>query len=138
VVRDAARRVRGIESVVASLADELVDRGHDVVLVGAGRPRTRAQRFVAVYDEPPSERIGAGVPEVVFAAAAARALDDADVDVVHDHSLAGPLLAASRAAPTVMTMHGPVAGEHGDYVESLGRWVASSRSATRSGGSARR
>ena len=35
----------GIEWVVALLADGLVDRGHDVTLVGAGNSATRA-RFV--------------------------------------------------------------------------------------------
>jgi hypothetical protein len=43
----------GIESMVADLVDGLVAKGHDVTLIGAGRPGTGAQRFVATFDEPP-------------------------------------------------------------------------------------
>ena len=41
----------GIEAVLAQLADGLVDRGHDVTLIGAGRPGTRAT-FIPTFDEP--------------------------------------------------------------------------------------
>ncbi|WP_136520160.1 glycosyltransferase family 4 protein [Cellulomonas telluris] len=113
----------GIESVVADLVDQLVARGHEVTLVGAGRHRTAAQRFVQVFPEPPSHRLGTPAPEVIHAAAAAEALDGLDVDLVHDHTLAGPLLARGRAVPTVVTMHGPVTGEQGDYHRRLGRTI---------------
>jgi len=110
----------GTEAVVASLVDALADRGHEVTLIGAGRHRTRATRFHAVYDEPPSHRLGTPMPEVVAAAEAARVLDELEVDLVHDHTLAGPLLARGRSVPTLVTMHGPVTGEAGDYHERLG------------------
>ena len=113
----------GIESMVADLVDTLADTGHEVMLIGAGRHRTSAARFVAVYDTPPSERLGTPVPEVLHAARAAAALRELDVDVVHDHSLAAPLLAAGRGTPTVVTMHGPVDGELGDYFAALGEAV---------------
>jgi glycosyltransferase involved in cell wall biosynthesis len=112
----------GIEAVVAGLADGLVDRGHDVTLIGAGPPGTRA-RYIPVYDEPQSQRIGEAIPEVVHAAATARLLADLDVDVVHDHTLAGPLTACSRRAPTVVTAHGCVTGEPGRYLRELGKAV---------------
>jgi glycosyltransferase involved in cell wall biosynthesis len=110
----------GTESVVAALVDQLSERGHEVTLIGSGRHRTRAARFVRVFEEPPSERLGDPVPEVLHAARVEAALRGLDVDIVHDHSLAGPLLARSRAVPTVATMHGPVTGELGDYYASLG------------------
>ena len=113
----------GIEAMVAGLVDQLVARGHHVTLIGAGRHRTRAQRFAAVFDEPPSALLGTPVPEVQAAAEAARVLDDLDVDLVHDHTLAGPLLARGRDVPTVATMHGPVTGANGDYFARLGRTV---------------
>lgn len=113
----------GTEAVVAGLVDALVDRGHEVTLVGSGRHRTKAQHFVPVYDEPPSALLGTPMPEVQAAAVAAAALEDADVDLVHDHSLAGPLLSRSRAVPTVVTMHGPADGPNGLYFETLGRTV---------------
>jgi len=117
------RAYGGTEAVVASLVDGLVDRGHEVTLVAAGRHATKANRFHAVYPEPPSGRLGTPMPEVIAAAEAARAIDELDVDIVHDHTLAGPLLARGRRQPTVVTMHGPVAGENGDYHERLGRSI---------------
>lgn len=113
----------GIEAVVAGLVDQLAARDHEVVLVGAGRPHTRAAEFVPVFDPPPSGLLGTPLPEVVQAAAAAAAIDRSGVDVVHDHTLAGPLLARGRRVPTVTTMHGPVEGELGRYYELLGDTV---------------
>jgi glycosyltransferase involved in cell wall biosynthesis len=110
----------GTEAVVAGLVDRLVDRGHEVTLVASGEHRTRAQHFVPIYDEAPSELLGNPMPEVQTAAVAARALTDLDVDLVHDHSLAGPLLARTRTAPTVVTLHGPATGPNGHYFEALG------------------
>jgi glycosyltransferase involved in cell wall biosynthesis len=113
----------GTEAVVAALVDGLVARGHHVTLVASGRHRTAAQRFVPVFDDPPSAELGDPMPEVIHAAATDAALAGLDVDVVHDHSLAGPLLARGREVPTVLTMHGPVTGRSGEYYERLGRAV---------------
>jgi glycosyltransferase involved in cell wall biosynthesis len=110
----------GIESIVADLVDQLAERGHEVTLIGAGRHLTRAAHFVAVFERPPTERLGTPVPEVLHAAAVAEALRDLEVDLVHDHTLAGPLLAEGRDVPTVVTMHGPVTGDLGDYYRRLG------------------
>src|SRR4051794_25619109 len=104
----------GIEEVVGELTRTLVARGHDVTLVAAGRDGTPAT-FLRTYEEPPSERLGDPLPEVLHAAAASRLLRGLDVDIVHDHTLAGPLTAAGRSVPTVVTVHGPVAGEPGEY-----------------------
>ncbi|WP_022882097.1 glycosyltransferase family 4 protein [Gryllotalpicola ginsengisoli] len=113
----------GTEAVVAALVDGLVARGHEVTLIGAGEHRTAATRFHQVYPAPPTERLGTPMPEVIAAAEAARALEGLEIDLVHDHTLAGPLLARGRTQPTVVTMHGPVTGEGGDYHERLGRTV---------------
>ena len=113
----------GIEAMVAELVDGLVERGHHVTLIAAGQPGTRAQQFVSVYPQPPSERLGEPMPEVFHAASAAAALSEIDADVVHDHTLAGPLLARNRRDPTVITAHGPVGGEPGDYLARLGDTV---------------
>lgn len=112
----------GIEAVSAALADGLVDRGHHVTTIGAGPRGTKADH-VPTYEVPPSERIGEAVPEVVNAAKAAQALADLDVDIVHDHSLAGALSAGGRSAPTILTTHFPVDGEFGLYYRSLGDTV---------------
>lgn len=113
----------GTETVVATLVDGLVERGHHVTVIGAGRHRTRAQEFVPVFDDPPSHRLGSPVPEVLHAAAAARIVADLDVDIVHDHCLAGPLTARGREQPTLVTTHGPVTGEAGRYLHLLGNAV---------------
>lgn len=111
----------GIESVCAALVDGLVDRGHDVTVYGVGHGRTKG-RYVRC-GEPQYERIGQTMPEVVHAAVSAQALNADPPDIVHDHSTAGLLLARSRRAPTVATMHGPVHGELGDYARALGSAV---------------
>jgi glycosyltransferase involved in cell wall biosynthesis len=61
---------------------------------------------------------------VLHTAAVGRILASLDVDLVHDHTLAGPLLARGRRVPTVVTMHGPVAGEPGEYYRQLGDTVS--------------
>jgi glycosyltransferase involved in cell wall biosynthesis len=113
----------GIEEVVAELTRTLIARGHQITLIGAGRDGTPAQ-FLRTYEEPPSDQLGEPLPEVVHAAAAAQLLADLEVDVVHDHTLAGPLTAAGRDVPTVVTVHGPVDGEMGDYYRQLGDAVS--------------
>lgn len=120
----------GIEAVVADLVDTLVDRGHEVTLIGAGRHGTRAQRFIATYDSASADRLGELMPELVHAAKVASIVDRLDVDVIHDHTVAGPLTALGRLTPTVITAHGPVTGERGDFYRALGdalRLVAISR-----------
>lgn len=113
----------GIEWVCAWLADGLIRKGHDVTLIGAGRNRTAA-RFLQTYPEPPSERLGESIPEAIHAAAAADYLRSLQLDLVHDHTLCGPLSARSRRTPTLVTAHGPVSGELGDYYRHLGTSVS--------------
>ena len=59
------------------------------------------------------------MPEAVHAALVGRIVEDLAVDLVHDHTLAGPLLARGRTCPTVVTAHGPVDGEPGLYYHAL-------------------
>ena len=112
----------GIEWLCAWLAEGLVDRGHDVTLIGAGRSRTSA-RFLQTFAEPPSKRLGEPMPEILHTAAAAKHLDQQQPDVIHDHTLCGPLQARSRPCPTIVTAHGPVSGELGSYYRMLGNSV---------------
>ena len=108
----------GIEAMLHRLVNGLMERRHRVTLVAAGPSRTDAD-FVQTYPEAPSDRIGESLPEVVHAAMAERAIEENQPEIVHDHSLAGPLLAYGRDAPTVVTAHGPVDGEFGDYYERI-------------------
>jgi glycosyltransferase involved in cell wall biosynthesis len=113
----------GIEAICATLVDALVLRGHDVTLFGAGRSGTAAE-FVPITPEPEFERLGAAMPELMHIAAVNTALAGEAFDVIHDHTIAGPLTAPLRSAPTVVTAHGPLDGELGDYFAHLGDGVA--------------
>jgi glycosyltransferase involved in cell wall biosynthesis len=114
----------GIESLVADLVTGLEGRGHDVVLIGAGPAGDLPGRYLATFDEPPTERIGEGMPELLHTARAAQFLREQAVDVVHDHTAVGPLTADGRTAPTIVTAHGPVDGEIGDYYRDLGSSIS--------------
>jgi glycosyltransferase involved in cell wall biosynthesis len=113
----------GIEEIVAGLTEALIARGHRVTLVASGRDGTSA-RLLRTYREPPSDQLGEPLPEMLHAAAAARLLADLDADIVHDHSLAGPLTAAGRAVPTVATAHGPMDGDLAEYYRQFGDTVS--------------
>ena len=117
------RQYGGIEAVLADLVEALIDNGHDVTLIGVGEDRTRA-RLIRTFPEPLGERLGEPFPEVLHAARVARILDELDVDVIHDHSMAGPLVAARQDVPTIVTVHGPVAEELGEYYRQLGTTVS--------------
>lgn len=116
----------GTEAVVADLADALVKRGHHVTVLGAGEPGTAA-RFVPLWDDALSDRLGQPFPEVMHALKVRRAIEriaETDgVDVVHDHTFAGPLNAAvyrSLGLPTVVTVHGPIDDDLYPYYRELG------------------
>ena len=114
----------GVEAVVADLIDGLVERGHHVTLIGAGGHRTKAQRFVATRARTCPDQLGEPMGEVLHAARVIQALDGLGHDLVHDHTLAGPLLAPHRRCPTVVTAHGPVEGDPGAYYHSLGEHIS--------------
>jgi len=99
----------GTEAVVAGLVDRLVSRGHHVTLFAAGPRGTTAQEFVRTSERTLSARLGEAIPEVVNAARVLGLLRSRTVDLVHDHTVAGPLTAPSRAAPTLVTVHGSIA-----------------------------
>lgn len=116
----------GIEAVLADLADALVAGGHEVTLLGAGRPGTAA-RFVPLWDRTVPELLGQAVPEPVHAIKVRREIERLaavdGIDIVHDHTLAGPLNAAAYrqlGIPTVITTHGPVHLDLHDYYRDLG------------------
>jgi glycosyltransferase involved in cell wall biosynthesis len=95
----------GVEAVVADLVDSLCERGHHVTLFGAGIDGTRAN-FVPLWD-----RIQ-------------RLADTEGIDLVHDHTFAGPLNApayANLGLPTVVTVHGPVQDDCYRYYKELGQ-----------------
>jgi glycosyltransferase involved in cell wall biosynthesis len=95
----------GTEAVVDNLARGLAALGHDVALFTVGDstcPVRRLHRYPSAV-----EPMGDVALELAHALAAYEAL--AGVDVIHDHTLAGPLLGVAHASgtPAVVTNHGP-------------------------------
>ena len=112
----------GIEWMCYWLVEGLAAAGHEVLVVGAGRRQTTA-RFVATFQEPQGRRLGDPIPDVLHTALSVSPVESFAPDVVHDHTLAGPLTALSRSVPTVVTAHGPVDGELGDLYGALGHRI---------------
>ncbi|SEG13596.1 Glycosyltransferase involved in cell wall bisynthesis [Thermomonospora echinospora] len=110
----------GTEAVVAKLIDGLHARGHEVMLVAAGRNGTAAE-FGQTYPEPQHPRFGQVEVEVAHAVAAAEYIEEFGPDVVHDHTLVGPLTAPARRAPTIVTAHLAPLGEAARCYRFIGR-----------------
>ena len=108
----------GLEAIVAALVDALVARGHKVTLFGAGDGTGTDAEFVSTTPALQYGRLGAELPVLLHVARVNRLLAGGGFDVVHDHTTAGPLTAAQRRAPTVVTVHGPADGEFGDYLKA--------------------
>jgi glycosyltransferase involved in cell wall biosynthesis len=93
--------------VVDNLARGLAARGHEVRLFTVGTSTSPVRRS-HLFDEPVLE-LGRSVPEAAHVLAAHEELHD--VDLIHDHTVLGPLLAARSSRrggpPVVTTNHGP-------------------------------
>ncbi len=120
----------GVEAVVADLADGLIDLGHEVRIIGAGRKGTKAQ-IVRVWERTIPERLGDPFAEVMHAILTRRAIEDLAMagraDVVHDHTFSGPLNASDYAElgmPTLVTVHGPPHQEVRGYYRALGTEIS--------------
>ncbi len=106
--------------MVHTLVEGLIARGNEVILVGAGTSQSSA-KFLQTYEAAPIERLGEALPEIVHALVAGELLKGLEVDVVHDHSVAGPLMSAWLRVPWVITAHGPIAEDLEPYYRVLGR-----------------
>ena len=97
----------GTEVVIDNLARGLTALGHDVRLFTVGESTCPVPRQWLFRS--PVEPMGAPAAEAAHVLAAYEAL--ADVDIIHDHTIMGPLLAGRRGIsrpPVVTTFHGPV------------------------------
>jgi glycosyltransferase involved in cell wall biosynthesis len=106
--------------ICSALIDGLVDRGHDVTLFGAGTRTATKAEFVSTVKELQYPRLGETMPDVLHAARVNRLLASGDFDVIHDHTTPGALAGGRVATPTVVTVHGAVDGEFGEYYEAIG------------------
>ncbi|MEU4447408.1 glycosyltransferase family 4 protein [Actinosynnema sp. NPDC050801] len=114
----------GIESVVATLVDGLVDLGHEVTLFAAGPHGTKAQHAVRVFDEVAVPGQDGEFPALLYTALVSAAVADAGLDLVHEHTITGLLAAPARTAPTVHTVHNPVHARFGEYLRRIGDAVS--------------
>lgn len=94
----------GTEVVVDNLARGLRDRGHDVVLFTVGSSTSPVERRHLL--EEPAVPMGLDTTMAAHVLAAYDSLGD--VDLIHDHTTLGPLIAQARAprdVPVVATCH---------------------------------
>jgi glycosyltransferase involved in cell wall biosynthesis len=102
----------GIELVVDRLATGFQREGHEVLLFTTGDSTCPVPRQWAL-PEAEGDRIGTVVPALRHVMAAYEAVQD--FDIVHDHTLAGPVYAERHHdLKVVTTIHGPLDGELGD------------------------
>lgn len=95
----------GTEAVVDQLALGLQAAGHEPIL--AAHPDSRCPVEVVTVDGEQRLEIGSLREEASFSAAARTVLEDAGVDVIHDHTAGCALVERPSTVPVVVTMHGP-------------------------------
>jgi hypothetical protein len=103
-------RYGGTETVIDQLARGFERAGHDVLLWTTGDSTCPVARGHIVV-EAQSERIGVAVVELDHVIAGYEAMAAWGADIVHDHTLTGPLCADESHPPVVTTNHGPFEGE---------------------------
>jgi glycosyltransferase involved in cell wall biosynthesis len=108
----------GTEAIVDRLARELVKRGHDVVLFTT-RDSTAEVPKSWVYEEAQRDQLGQVVVELRHVIAAYDEL--LAYDIVHDHSVVGPMYAQRfPQLRAVTTAHGPFSGDMRDVYRAIG------------------
>jgi glycosyltransferase involved in cell wall biosynthesis len=111
----------GVEVIVDQLATGFQEHGHEVLLFTTGESTCAVPRRHHL-DQAEGHRMGHSAPELRHVLAAYEVLEEWGADVIHDHTLAGPVLAATRAQapgdrpriPVVTTMHNPFNTELSD------------------------
>lgn len=92
----------GTEAVVDRLARGLVARGHDVQLIATGDSSCPVPTSW-VFERAQAMRMGSVLPEIHQVLYAYEQLEGCDV--IHDHTLLGPVLAATAGRGNVVTTH---------------------------------
>ena len=111
----------GTEVVVDTLARGLKEAGHDVLLATTG-DSTCPVRRTWVYERSRPDDLGNVVVELRHLVHAYE--ETAGVDIVHDHTVAGPLLAhRAGGSPVVTTNHGPFTDDAKALYRSTARRV---------------
>ncbi|MET3172814.1 UNVERIFIED_ORG: glycosyltransferase involved in cell wall biosynthesis [Arthrobacter sp. UYCu721] len=107
----------GIEAIVDSLARGLTAAGHEVLLAAAAGSTCPVPQLpgASIGDR---ARVGTGSDELRHIVSAYEGMDG--VDLVHDHTLAGPLYRhRPNQAPIITTAHGPLTGGLGRVYQAI-------------------
>jgi glycosyltransferase involved in cell wall biosynthesis len=110
----------GVEAVCALLAEGLAARGHRVEIMAAGGSRVGVPLHTT-YPAPLPDRINDSIVDVYHATRTEEVLAAGDFDIVHDHTLMGPLLGMLRRTPTVTTVHNAYGRDYLEYAELVSR-----------------
>lgn len=114
-------RYGGTEAIIDRLARGLSSVGHDVVLFATGDSTCPVPRQW-VYEEAQRHRLGQVMTELRHVVRGYATLQDCEI--VHDHTIAGPLYAIRYPdLPVVMTAHGPFDDEFQDVYDAIGERV---------------
>ena len=113
----------GTEAVLDTLARGLQDAGHEILLYATGdstcevpdRVHVRATRSAPSRRVPHRSSATSSRPTSVCASG--------DADMIHDHTLIGPVYAERFDMPVVTTNHGPFNGELGPLYRVIARTV---------------
>lgn len=109
----------GIERVVDTLARGFVDAGHEVLLAASADSQCPVPQVPGTRLSEPEE-MGFTLSEMSHVIKAYQAMRG--VDVIHDHTLAGPLYAhRPHSVPVVTTIHGPLTPKMADVYRAIGR-----------------
>ncbi|HVD16047.1 MAG TPA: glycosyltransferase [Actinomycetota bacterium] len=97
----------GSVQLVCRLAEHLADRGHEVTVLGTGRPDPPPATPYRWLDTQRSTGLHADpfMAESMHSISVDRMLDSAELDIVHDHTLSGPLLVHRHEATVVHTVY---------------------------------
>lgn len=96
----------GLEAVVDRLARGLVHAGHEVLLAAPANSRCPVPQVAETEEvEPDAPISGDAITELSHVARAYAAMSG--MDIIHDHTIAGPLYRHRPAVPVVTTNHGP-------------------------------
>jgi glycosyltransferase involved in cell wall biosynthesis len=108
----------GTEMAIDALARGLATAGHDVTLATTGDSTCPVKR-TWIYEHARTADMGDTAIELTHLLHAYQAVTGADI--VHDHTLAGPVIGARRAGPPVVTTcHGPFTADVRALYRALG------------------
>ena len=116
-------RYGGIEQAVDGLAVGLQEAGHEVLFFTTGDSTCPVPRRW-LLEEAEGTRMGFTVPELRHVMAAYDVIRENDIEIVHDHTVLGPVYAEGYTdLPVVTTVHGPFNEELIDVYSRVARRV---------------